>query len=168
MSAHPTIFADTDSGPEIRIRVEGRGTFQNSPALREFSRRMMEQGRREFVVDLCACPAMDSTFMGTLAGLAMRLREAGGGDLWVINRGQRNADLLAGLGLDVLFSDRPHPEQCEGAAIQPVHYAADKAETRAAMDEAHKACVSVNPANTEKFKDVIELLRASAAKAGSS
>src|ERR1043165_1280780 len=107
MSLHPTIFADTESGPEVWIRVEGRGSFQNSPALKEFTRRLMEDGRREFVVDLKNCPAMDSTFMGTLAGLAIRLREAGGGALWVVNRNERNAELLAGLGLDPLFSDSP-------------------------------------------------------------
>src|SRR5450631_2319235 len=77
MSLHPTIFADTESGPEVWIRVEGRGSFQNSPALKEFSRKLIDEGRRKFVVDLKSCLAMDSTFMGTLAGLAIRLRDTG-------------------------------------------------------------------------------------------
>lgn len=168
MSVQPVILVDAESGPEVRIRVEGRGTFQNSPALREYSRRMIEEGRRRFVVDLQDCTGMDSTFMGTLAGISMRLQDAGGGDLWVINRGQRNGDLLAGLGLDALFSSKPLPEGLNGSKAEPVHYPADKAATREAMDEAHKVCVTVNPANAEKFKDVIELLRISAAKAAAS
>jgi hypothetical protein len=106
--------------------------------------------------------------MGTMAGIAMRLRDVGGGDLWVVNRGERNGELLAGLGLDALFSDKPLPASCDLAKNEPVHYTADKAATRTAMDEAHKACVIVNPANTEKFRDVIDLLRLSAAKAASS
>ena len=67
MSFQPTIFADMESGPAVWIRVEGKGTFQNSPGLKDFSRRMIETGKRAFVVDLQRCPAMDSTFMGTLA-----------------------------------------------------------------------------------------------------
>ena len=165
MSFQPTIFADTESGPEVWIRVEGRGSFQNSPALRDFSRKLIEEGRRKFVVDLKNCPALDSTFMGTLAGLAIRLRDTGGGDLWVVNRNERNAELLTGLGLDPLFSDKPlcaaQPADCKEA----VHHPADKASTREAMYDAHDACIAVDPRNADKFKDVIEHLKASAARA---
>ena len=52
MSFQPTIFADMESGPAVWIRVEGKGTFQNSPGLKDFSRRMIETGKRAFVVDL--------------------------------------------------------------------------------------------------------------------
>ena len=167
MSLHPTIFADTESGPEVWIRVEGRGTFQNSPALKDFSRKMMDEGRSGFIVDLKNCPAMDSTFMGTLAGLAIRLRDKCTGDLWVIHRNERNAELLAGLGLDPLFSDKPLPAEFRGECKEAIHHAADKAATREAMHDAHAACIAVDPRNEEKFKDVIEHLKASAAKAAS-
>lgn len=165
MSLNPTIFADTVSGPEVWIRVEGKGSFQNSAALKDFSRKMLDEGRRQFIVDLKNCPSMDSTFMGTLAGLAMRLRKTEEGNLWVLNRNERNADLLAGLGLDVLFSDRPLPARLGGGSAEAVHHPADKASTREAMQDAHAACVAVDPQNEEKFKDVLEYLRASAAKA---
>ena len=167
MSLNPTIFADTESGPEVWIRVEGRGLFQNSPALKEFSRKMIEEGRRHFVVDLKNCPAMDSTFMGTLAGLAIRLRDTGTGALWVVNRNERNAELLAGLGLDPLFSDQPLTASQPGDCKEAIHHAADKASTREVMHEAHAACIAVDPRNADKFKDVIEHLNASAARAAS-
>lgn len=162
MSMHPTIFADTESCPEVWVRVEGRGSFQNCPALKEFSRRVIAEGRRKLVVDLKNCVAMDSTFMGTLASLAIRLRDLGG-DFWVVNRNERNTELLAGLGIDSLFSTEPlvgHHGECPEA----IHYAANKAETREAIHEAHAACVAVDPRNEEKFKDVIEHLKASAAR----
>ena len=168
MSLNPSIFADTETGREVRIRVEGKGSFQCSPALRNFSVKMIEEGRREFIIDLKDCPAMDSTFMGTLAGIATRIREAGGGDLWVVNRNERNSELLTGLGLDALFSDKPVPAALNGAKAEPLHHAADKDATRAVMHEAHAICIAVNPDNAEKFKDVLETLKASAAKAGKS
>lgn len=167
MSLHPTIFADTESGPEVWIRVEGRGSFQNSPALKEFCCRLIQVGRRKFIVDLKNCPAMDSTFMGTLAGLAIRLRDTGNGELWVVNRNTRNAELLAGLGLDPLFSDKPLPAEQVQACTQAIHHAADKTATREIMHEAHDVCVAVDPRNADKFKDVLEHLKASAARDGS-
>ncbi len=164
MSLLPTIFADTESGPEVWIRVEGRGSFQNSPALKDFSRKLMEEGRRKFIVDLKNCPALDSTFMGTLAGIAIRLRDADGGELWVVNRNARNAELLSGLGLDPLFSDKPL-SAARGECREAIHHPADKAAAREAMAEAHEACVAVDPRNADKFKDVIEHLKASAGRA---
>ena len=97
--------------------------------------------------------------MGTLAGIALRLRDAGGGQLWVVNRNERNSDLLSGLGLDALFSQQPPPVPVHsgGTAIQP---SADKATTREVMREAHEDCVVANPANAAAFKDVLEYLRA--------
>ena len=163
MSLHPTIFADTESCPEVWIRVEGRGSFQSSPALKDFARKLMDDGRRKFVVDLKGCTAMDSTFMGTLASLAIRLRDLGG-DLWVVNRNERNSELLAGLGIDSLFSEQPLASMHSGECPEPIHRAADKAATREVIHEAHAACVAVNPQNAEKFKDVIEHLQASAAR----
>jgi anti-anti-sigma factor len=164
MSLHPTIFADAESYPEVWIRVEGRGSFQNSPALKEFARKLIEEGRRKFIVDLKNCPAMDSTFMGTLASLAIRLRDVGGGDFWVVNRNERNAELLAGLGIDSLFSSKPLLASHNGDCKEAIHHAADKAATREVIHEAHAACVAVDPRNADKFKDVIEHLAASAAR----
>lgn len=165
MSMTPTIFADTESCPAVCIRVEGKGTFENSTTLKEFSRRMMEVGRRDFVVDLRNCPSMDSTFMGTLAGIAMRVREAGGGNLWVVNRNERNAASLAGLGMDALFSEAPLPAGLNGGKGQAISQETDKAATRETMREAHETCIAVSPENAGKFRDVLEQLKASAARA---
>jgi anti-sigma B factor antagonist len=144
----------------VWIRVEGKGSFQNSPGLKEFTRKMIEDGRRQLVVDLKNCPAMDSTFMGTLAGIALRLKEAGNGSLWVVNRNERNSELLSGLGLDALFSEGVPPTSNgisnSGTAIQQVN---DKAMTREVMREAHETCVEVNPENAERFRDVLEYLK---------
>lgn len=147
-----------DSSPVVWIRVEGKGNFQISPGLKDFSRAVMAEGRRELVVDLEKCPAMDSTFMGTLAGIALQLRESGGGRLWVTNRNERNAELLSDLGLDALFCSDPVPDTggcVDGSALC---HAADKHSTREVMREAHEAAVRANPLNAARFKTVIEHL----------
>ena len=85
------------------MKVEGKGSFLNSDDLKEFAREMLDQGYREFVVNLADCTMMNSTFMGTMARLALRLRELGHGHLHIVHCGSRNQQLLSGLGLDRLF-----------------------------------------------------------------
>ena len=59
------------------VKVEGKGSFLNSGNLKEFAREMLDRGYREFVMDLADCAMMDSTFMGTMASVALRLKELG-------------------------------------------------------------------------------------------
>src|SRR5213596_3152934 len=61
---------------------------------------MLDRGYREFVVDLADCVMMDSTFMGTMASVALRLKELGRGHLHVVHCADRSRELLFGLGLD--------------------------------------------------------------------
>ena len=81
-------------GPTIWVKVEGRGSFLNSGNLKEFAREMLDRGYREFVVDLADCAMMDSTFMGTMASVALRLKELGRGHLHIVHCGNRSQELL--------------------------------------------------------------------------
>lgn len=143
----------------VCVRVDGRGSFQNSVGLKEFVKKMILRGYRDFLVDLKTCELMDSTFMGTLAGTALRLKEIGQGGLKVVNANARNRDLLGGLGLDQLFevsgTEKPValPEQ-----MVEVGEPGDGNHKLAAL-EAHEALVASDPANAVKFSDVIEFLK---------
>jgi len=160
MNTTPSILVGT-AGQVVWVRVEGKGSFLNATGLKEFAKEMTNRGYREFVVDLDECPLMDSTFMGTLTGMALRLRELGTGELRIVHLNARNRDLLMNLGLDQLMTlDAQH------AAVppQPPQQAlpsdpADKQSRAETMLEAHQDLVEANPANRAKFKDVLEYLR---------
>ncbi len=148
----------------VWIRVEGKGSFLNSPGVKDFTKEMINRGHREFVVDLRNCPVMDSTFMGTMAGVALRLRELGQGHLHVINLNERNRDLLANLGLDQLFSIDILPAKSGGEPVGKVlndvaASAANRTAQAETMLEAHEALVEAVPENLTKFKDVLEYLK---------
>ena len=99
--------------------------------------------------------------MGTLAGIALRLRELGQGNLRVTNLNERNSDLLSNLGLDQLFIiEARDGGPGSGAPQTPLAAAApDKTTQAQTMLEAHEACVEANEANAAKFKDVLEYLK---------
>jgi anti-anti-sigma regulatory factor len=146
----------------VWIKVEGKGSFLNSAGVKEFAKEMVNRGSREFVVDLRNCPVMDSTFMGTLAMIALRLREIGQGSLHVINLNERNHDLLTNLGLDQLFSMDACGVREGGPAVRSTLAAAPSGDQSAQarnMLEAHEALVEADPENLTKFKDVLEYLK---------
>ena len=85
------------------VQVQGKGNFMSSPRLKEYVEGCLKSQKcEEVVVDLETCTAMDSTFMGTLAGLAGRLMEREG-HLTVVGLSERNRDSLVDLGLDAIL-----------------------------------------------------------------
>ncbi len=167
MTTQPSILVGT-AAQTVWVRVDGKGSFLNSTGLKEFAKEMINRGFRDFVVDLKNCPVMDSTFMGTLAGIALKLRQIEEGQLRATNLNERNRDLLSNLGLDQLFTIESRPVDVEEApalktptADQPLQAgsAEDKVTRAQTMIEAHEACVEANPDNAAKFKDVLEYLK---------
>jgi anti-sigma B factor antagonist len=146
-------------GPTVWVKVKGRGSFLNSGNLKEFAREMLDRGYREFVVDLAGCAMMDSTFMGTMASVALRLKELGHGHC-----GNRSQQLLSGLGLDQIFdihSDGTAAPECEALeqATKEQSSNSRKIEQAETMLEAHEALCEAAPENIFRFKDVLDFLR---------
>ncbi len=146
------------------MKVEGKGSFLNSGNLKEFTREMVNRGYREFVVDLENCAMMDSTFMGTMAGVALRLKELGHGHLHVVHCGERSRNLLTGLGLDQIFdihSNGTAAPQCELLKADDTNGASSeqKKQVSADMLDAHQALCDAVPKNLSRFKDVLDYLK---------
>jgi len=146
-------------GRTVWLKVNGRGTFQDSPGVKEFVKQMIQRGHREFVVDLGACELMDSTFMGTLAGVALRLREIGQGELKAVNVNGRNASLLENLGLDQLFTVETGPGEAAPETLRQAANVVVGEEAKETVLEAHEALIEADAQNAVKFKDVVEYLR---------
>jgi hypothetical protein len=134
------------------------------------------------VVDLDACTYLDSTFLGILLGLGLKLREAGNGLLHILNASARNLELLRNLGLDRLInidggndsgSGGRDESTGNGSGARALHVNGVKEEhleempcpvpTRAeaapTILEAHENLMEFDPRNVPKFKDVVEFLR---------
>jgi anti-sigma B factor antagonist len=151
------------NGPAVWVRVEGKGNFLNSGSLKEFAQEMVNRGYREFVIDLQHCAMMDSTFMGTMAAVALRLKELGQGHLHVVRCGERSRELLSGLGLDQIFDIHANgavAPECE-EMNEDAHdgAAAAKRERTETMLEAHEALCQAAPENVSRFKDVLDYLK---------
>lgn len=150
------------------IRVEGKGSFRNSTQVKEFTQRSLEKGHRHFVVDLENCSSVDSTFMGTLASMALKLRYEPNGRVDVINATGRTLDALTSLGLHCLLEmdDDGTAWKTERALVaknigKPLAPGKDlsKRETTGNVLAAHEALVEANSENFSRFKDVLDYLK---------
>lgn len=144
------------------IRCEGKGSFLNSPAAKEFGESRIKRDELCLVVDLQACTAMDSTFMGTLAGLANRLKEKGG-SLQVAGADEKCTHSLEDLGLDFLMEINPVEAVWKGVEdkvrdLLKLKVAGIKAgtvlHTRHIL-EAHEILSDANEDNRRKFSGVV-------------
>lgn len=149
------------------VCVRGRATFKVAPALRKFAAAALDQGATGIVLDMARCESMDSTFMGVLAGLALRLRKAGGGAVSVVNLTPRTRSLLEQLGLDQLL-DCMDPVRAREIVREILPQAdleslgTEAADERATLDtmlDAHQDLVDACPDNLVKFTDVITYLK---------
>lgn len=145
-------------------RCEGKGSFKNSAILKDWCEAEIKDGAKCLVIDLAECKAMDSTFMGTLAGLAMLLARTSGGKVQIAEPGEKNTNLLEDLGLGSLLEIAPDDvswrEQISDirAGLQPCISDAATFDQGGNVLEAHKKLCEADSKNNEKFATVLDFL----------
>lgn len=138
----------------------------NSPQVKSFGDERIVAGDTLLVVDLGACTGMDSTFMGTLAGLASRISAKSGGKLQVADASARNRASLEDLGLDFMMEINPPladwlPRISELRASLKHH---GKSGALPTVDrarhvlEAHRTLSQMNDSNARAFENVVQTL----------
>ncbi len=151
------------------VRCTSRGSFVNSPSLKTICEKYIARNGTAIVVDLEICPGVDSTFMGTLAGLARSLMSAGGA-LQIAAPTQRTRAAMESLGLDMLVEldpadafwqkdiaeRRAQLTQGNGKEIKSDNM--NELDRTRHVLEAHNTLRSMNHKNNETFGYVCETL----------
>src|SRR5437660_1375941 len=87
------------------VKIPGRANFTSSVDFKTLVTELRARGVDHYVLDLGECVTMDSTFLGVLAGIALRQvdgKEKNDGEklrLDLLNPNPRIADLLDNLGV---------------------------------------------------------------------
>lgn len=135
------------------IRLCGLVTWQLAPAVREMFRQGRERSSPPLHVDLAECEAMDST----LLGLLLQYSE----EIVLHQPGSRVVSQLHEMGVLTLFTISHEP--CQRPEI-PMTVSPN--DTQQACSElilsAHEALMEASATNKQKFKSVVDTLRAGA------
>jgi anti-sigma B factor antagonist len=153
----PVYQVDVVSDPVV-VKLTGRCNYLNCNPFRQFLDRMIDEGKKDFVFDFRSCMGMDSTFLGILASIAMRLRKMKpAGTLVLIRLNERNMDLVRNLGLHhllIIDSGVSNPAEHKFSPIS-----SGKVDSAEVILRAHESLVEVEQGNASKFQDCIEFLR---------
>ncbi len=134
--------------------------------MKTFGDQRIADGEKNLVVDLVACTGMDSTFMGTLAGMAARLSTKEGGSLQIADPGSRNHRSLEDLGLDFLMQIDP-PEAAWRGRVDEIRSELtppDAAPSPTSLQrtqmvlDAHQELAGHNDKNAKIFSNVVSML----------
>jgi anti-sigma B factor antagonist len=148
----------------VCIKISGRANFTSSIDFRMLVNELCQKGYAYFVLDLSECLLMDSTFLGVLAGLGLKMNPAqkdqAASAIELLNASPRIVELLESLGVLHLFKltqgSLAVPGQTETFACAPANPTKEEV-TRACL-EAHQTLMEINPNNVAKFKEVAQFM----------
>lgn len=136
-------------GSSVLLRVIGLGNMNISLILCEFAEAALQAGQRQFAIDLNDCAGMDSTFMGTLVGMADRMREENG---WIclVNVSPNHQKLLRQIGAWGMLSVRATFEidPVETEVLLP---GGDPEKRLTCIRYAHQKLIEIDERNRERF-----------------
>ena len=132
---------------------------------------MVSRGHAAFEIDLGPCTSMDSTFLGVLVGLSMKLEKAGSPKPIIYRAAPCTYDLFKTLGVERFFCLNSAGMLMTGPATEfdaIDSKACTKSEWANTMINAHQLLVEVDDRNGPRFQDLLDYMKADmASKHGS-
>lgn len=158
----PTIFyVDVQSDPVV-IKIVGRANYLNSLSLDAFFNKMLDSGALHFALDFGECLSMDSTFLGLITGMAMRLSEKNAnGNITLYRLSERNLELIRNMGLHRIFNVQTgdiaikYPSTLQELRTQPL----ERDSMSGLVRKAHRSLVALDSSNQKIFEDVLYFLK---------
>jgi len=159
MSLQPAKLLVSVCGHDVCVRILGRANFTSGPDFKTLVTELHQQGYRHFIIDMSECLLMDSTFLGLVCGLGLKLGESGNGGSGVelLNPNPRVTELLESLGVTSVVKLVTGSCKMTDAAIHACE-SHDREEMAQASLEAHQTLMSLSPENAARFKDVAQFL----------
>jgi len=116
-----------------------------------------------FVIDLTQADSIDSTNLGQLARIAMRMQELDAPRVTLVsNRADINS-ILTSMALDEVFDIVDDTVPDAGIAQELPQVDADKATLARTLIDAHRALMELSEHNEEMFRDVVASLEKNSA-----
>ena len=142
-------------GNGYRIRIEGRGTAQESPALAAFvSQCNRADEQTQIIVDLSACEYLDSTFLGCLVTLDRACQKHEQRPFQVLANAEKREKLLGPTNIDslLMFVERDPENMSDFVTMEPNRL--NETQFGRHVLEAHRALAGVPSAHAELLQEI--------------
>ena len=140
------------------VRVAGRGTMRESPALRAFALQVLDDpGRPTLDIDLTTCDYLDSTVLGGLLGLFHRFEQSGpSGRLAIAGPTEVFHRLLGPTRLDAILPLRAECPERLGEEVPIPPRALDSADLGRHVLDCHRRLAELGGANAAVFGPIAD------------
>lgn len=146
------------------VKIAGRANFTSSIDFKALLNQLLQRGCSQLSLELSECLLMDSTFLGVLAGFALRLNSNTNGDaprkIELLNPSPRILELLDTIGVLNLFEivhGKPR-KACETVTEPAGENRPTQEQLTQNCLEAHRTLMSLSPENASRFKEVTQFL----------
>jgi len=149
-------------GRLLAVRVTGYGTWREAQALDAWAKDAAGPETADLVVELTAARQLDSTFVGTLVGLARFLASEHRGEVALYGVSPAVEANLRELGLHVVITNihaEPWPQVVQWEEL-PTPEPPPDALLRHVLG-AHEQLMAIDEGNVERFEESVRMLRAS-------
>ncbi len=140
-------------GDSAFLTVVGKASYLNCRCVGDFFTSVANKNCKTLSIDTEQCTGMDSTFLGMIAGVALKLRKYSA-TVTLQNLNERNTQLVENLGLFKLVQVGQNQSSLEKTSELEKSNAGSSA-----MVDAHENLVKADESNRAKFEDVISFLR---------
>jgi len=144
------------------LRFIGDIRYTLSPSIERYLERIFDGHKPAgFVIDLTETDSIDSTNLGLLARIALRMQALNARRVSIVsNRADINS-VLTSMALDEVFDivEDTGPETSEAREVPQEN--ADKETLARTLIDAHRALMDLNDRNREMFRDVVDSLEKS-------
>ena len=150
--ADPIKYLVKVDGDSAHLAVIGRACYLNCRSVGDFFHSLIQRECKKVSINFAKCTGMDSTFLGMIAGLALKLRK-NGGEVALINLNERNRKLVQNLGIYRLVNIGTSSGEDAGDELLAQNATGEN------ILSAHQNLVEADPSNASKFEDVISYLK---------
>jgi len=153
-SASITVCMDKDIA---HLAVKGRGTFDNSEAIRSFCMMAIDGSAQKIEINMLECTGMDSTFMGILTMLS-RMGTMKSCPVALSNVNEANKKNFNSLGISqILNFTNTSTQQIPMHTLKSEKMSQE--EKHKNILDAHQELIDANEENRPVFQDIITYLK---------
>lgn len=146
---------------KVIIRIVGKGSFLNSRHFKIAATDLLEKAYDTITVDLADCHSMDSTFIGVLTGVTLKMIKTNKHNVVLANMCKVNRETLETLGVIRFFDveEKPCSFEADFESVEDIPEDPDEAVNQIKhILEAHETLMKADEKNTQRFKLVKESL----------
>jgi anti-sigma B factor antagonist len=154
------LYAEEENDTVI-VRVIGRGNHALSHPFKNMVDYLnTDSTSKHYIIDLSQCTCLDSTFMGTMAAMALHQTSCRGDRPVIINANSTTERQLSTLGLNYLMDVCHEPKKIETTDMKEAETKNEISQYERInhMIEAHETLVDADSGNEIKFRGVLDAL----------